>query len=132
VGEETRFRRKVQMKTRRGITLCYLRSQSIKLLGWCLVYVLWSRQLPFANRVHHFHACNRTPRRPKRLEAQRGTSEPFHCSMILLHDIVEILAVADNNGGLVSLIIARNGCRIRATLINGGLLREPLGANGLA
>ena len=50
--------------------------------------------------------------------------------MILLHDIVEILRVTDTDGRLMSLIVVRDGCRIRTTLIDGDLLRQPLGANG--
>jgi hypothetical protein len=57
--------------------------------------------------------------------------EAFHRTTVLFHDIIKILAMADHNGGLVSLVVARNRCRIRATLIDGNFLREPLAANGL-
>jgi hypothetical protein len=39
--------------------------------------------LPFANRVHHFHAGKRTVGRPKGLEAEHRTREALHCTMIL-------------------------------------------------
>ena len=51
--------------------------------------------------------------------------------MILLHNIIEILGVADHNRGLVRLIVVRNRCRVAATLIDRDFLRQPLGANGL-
>ena len=51
--------------------------------------------------------------------------------MVLLHDIIEILTVADNDGRYVSLIIVRNRCPVRATLIDRDFLRQPLGANRL-
>ena len=119
------------MGTSGFITLCYLRSQGLKLLRRCLGRVLWSRQLSFANGMHHFKAGNRTARRPKRLKAQHRVSEPFHGSMILLHHIIEILGVTDGNRGLVRLIVARDSRRVTATLIDSNFLREPLGANGL-
>ena len=61
------------MRTSEIITLCYLRSQGIELLCRRLGSSARGRQLPFANRVHHFYASNRTARRPKGLEAQRKT-----------------------------------------------------------
>ena len=51
--------------------------------------------------------------------------------MILLHDIIEILGVADDDRGLVRLVVVRNRCRVAATPVDGNLLRQPLGANGL-
>src|SRR5262245_31033538 len=120
------------MRTSEIITFCYLRSQRIKLLGGCLGGVPWGHQLPLANGVHDFYADDRTPSCPKRLEPEHRTSEPFHCAMILFYDIIEILGVTDEDGGLVNLIVVRNGCRIRATLIDGNFLWESLRANGLA
>ena len=89
------------------ITFCDLCSQGIELLCRRLWRVLCSQQLPFANGMHDFYAGDRTARRPKRLEAEHRTREPFHCSMILLHDIIEIFRVADDNGGLVRLVVVR-------------------------
>jgi hypothetical protein len=51
--------------------------------------------------------------------------------MVLFYDIVEILALPDSDAGLVGLVVPLDRCRIRATLVDGDLLREPLGANGL-
>ena len=51
--------------------------------------------------------------------------------MVLFHDIVEILALPDGDGRLVSLVVPLDRGRVRATLIDGDLLREPLGTNGL-
>src|SRR5918999_1208848 len=118
------------MRTNEFITLCYLRGQSIKLLCWCFARVLWSRQLPFAKGMHDFNPRDRTARCPEGLEAEHGTRQPFHGSMILLHDIIEILGVADDNRGPVRLVIVLNRCRVAPTLIDGDFLRQPLGANG--
>ena len=91
--------------------------------------MFWGHQLPFANRMYHFYASDRTVGRPKRLETQHGTREPLHCSMVLLHNIIEILGVALNNGGLVRLVVVRDRCRIAATLVDRDLLGEPLVPN---
>jgi hypothetical protein len=44
----------------------------------------------------------------------------------LPHNIIEIFRVTDNDGRLLSFIVVLNGCRIRATLIDGDFPREPL------
>ena len=89
------------MEASRIITLCDSRSQSIELLCWRLGCGACGRQLPFANRVHHFHPRNRTARRPKGLESEHGAHEPFHGAMVLLNDIIQILGVANDDRRLV-------------------------------
>ena len=116
------------MRTSKTITSCYLRSQGVELLCGRLRCVLWNQQLPFANRMHDFNPRDRTAGGPQGLEAEHRTREPFHRSMVLLHDIIQILGVADHNGGLVRLIVVRNCCRVRAAFIDRDFLREPLGA----
>ena len=51
--------------------------------------------------------------------------------MILLHDIIEVFGVADNDGGLVNLVVVFDRRRVAATLIDGDFLRQSLSANGL-
>jgi hypothetical protein len=58
---------------------------SIKLLRRRLGRVSRDHELPFAD------ARDRTARRPKRLEAEHGTCESFHCPMILFYDVTRIL-----------------------------------------
>ena len=120
------------METSRTITFCELCSQSIELFCWRLGSGACGRQLPFANRVHDFNSGNRTSGGPKGFEAEHGTHEPFHGAMVLLHEIIEILGVANDDSRLVRLIVVRYCCRVRTTFIDGDFLREPLGANGLA
>ena len=79
--------------------------------------------------MHDLHTRNRTTRRPKGLEAQHGTREPFHGSMVLLHEVIEILGVPDDNGCLVSLIVVLDSRCVAATLIDGDLLWQSLTAN---
>ena len=111
------------MRTSEIITFCYLCSQGIELLCRLSRSIPSRRQLPLANGVHDFHARERTARRPQRLEAEHGTSESFHPSMVLLHDIIEIFGVPNDNSRLVPLVIVRNCCRVRATLIDRDFLR---------
>lgn len=86
-------------------------------------------QLTFANRVHNLNTRDSTTRGPKRREAQHGMRKAFHCSMILFHEIIEIFRVADDNRGLMRLVVVRARCRVAATLINRDFLRQPLAAN---
>jgi hypothetical protein len=52
--------------------------------------------------------------------------------MVLFHDIVEILALPEDDAGLVGPVVLLNRRGVAPTLVNRDLLREPLGANGLA
>ena len=119
------------MEASKSITPCYLCSQGIKLFRWRLERIPRAGQLPFTYGVHSFYSSDRTARRPKRLEPQHRPRESFHCSMVLLHDIIEILTVADNDGRLLSCIVVRNRCRVRTTLIDRDFLWQSLGTDGL-
>ena len=79
-----------------------------------------------------FYTSDHTPGRPKRLKAQHGTRQSFHRSMVLLHEIIQIFGVADDNGGLVRLVVALDRRRVAAALIDSDLLRQSLSANGFA
>ena len=124
--------RKVQMETSRFITLCDLCSQGVKLLCRRAWLILRAHQLSLANGVHDFHTSDRTAGRPQRFKAQHGIREAFHRTMVLLHDIVEIRGVADNDTCLVSPVVALDRRGGRATLINRDLFRQLLVPNGLA
>ena len=80
--------------------------------------------------MHDLNARNRTVGCPKRLETQHGTRQPFHCSVTLSHEVLEIFRVADNNRDLVCLVIMHDRCRIRPTLIDGDFLWKSLGMSG--
>ena len=73
--------------------------------------------------MHDFYAGDRTASRPKGLEPEHGTGEAFHGSMVLLYDIIEVFTAPNDNGGLVRLVVVRDRCRIRTTLVNGNFLR---------
>jgi hypothetical protein len=79
--------------------------------------------MSLAKGMHDFHAGERTARRPKGLEPEHETREPFHRARILLYDIIEVFTVPNDNGGLVRLVVVRDRCRIRTTLVNGNFLR---------
>ena len=113
------------MGTNEIVTFGDLYGQGIKLRRRRSRSVPSSCQLPLANRVHDFNAGNRTPGGPKGFEAEHGTREPFHGSMVLLDDIIQILGVADHDSRLVRLIVVRNCCRVRAAFIDRDFLRSP-------
>ena len=119
------------MRASEIFTNCYLRSQSIKLLRRRLRRLLYGLELPLANHMHDFNARDRTPCCPERFEAEHRSHYPLYGSMILLHDIIEVFGVADNDGGLVNLVVVFDRRRVAATLIDGDFLRQSLSANGL-
>jgi hypothetical protein len=69
------------------ITFCDLRGQSVKPLRRRLARVLWSRQLPCANRVPDLNPGDGTTRRPERFEAEHGMREAFDRSMVLFDSL---------------------------------------------
>ena len=81
--------------------------------------------------MHDFNASNRTARRPKRFETQHGMRDTFDRSMVLLHEVVEIFRVAEDDSRLVGPIVALDRCAVRTTLVDGDLPREPLVSNSL-
>jgi hypothetical protein len=52
--------------------------------------------------------------------------------MVLLYNVIQIFGVANDDGGLVCFVVARDRCGVAATLINRDFLRQSLRANGLA
>ena len=79
--------------------------------------------------MHDFNPGHRTPSRPKRLESQHRPHLPFHGTVILLHAIIEILALPNSNAGLVGPVVVLNRRRVTATLVNGDLLGKSLVPN---
>src|SRR5262245_50304659 len=120
------------MKTSEFGTYCDLRSQGIELPRWRLCRVPGGCELPLANGVHDLNARNRTARRPKRLEAEHRACDPFHRPMVLFHNVIEILAVADGDSRLLGPIVMFDRCRVRTALIDRDLLGQLLGTNRLA
>ena len=88
--------------------------------------------MPLAKGAPDFNPCDRTAGRPKRFEAEHRVREAFHRPLVLLDDVIKIFRVANDNGGLVSLVVVRDRCRVAATLIDHDLLREPLVPNRFA
>ena len=73
-----------------------LGSQGVELFGRSAALVSGLKhQLPFLDHVHEFDTDQRVLGRRKRLESEHGTCHALHTSMILLHNIVEILNLAD-------------------------------------
>ena len=119
------------MKTSEIITLYDLCSQGVELFRGRLSRVSRSLPLSLANGGHDFPARDRTTRRPHRLQAQPRMSEPSHCALLLLPNIMAILGVTDDKRGFVRRVGARDTRRVAATLIARDLLRQPLQAKGL-
>src|ERR1700739_3124865 len=107
------------MKTSGFITFCYLLSQSIELLCRSLGRGPCASQLSLANRMHHFHPRNRTPGRPEGLEAQHRANNPVDRTMILLHEVIEILALSDSDAGRVDPVVPLNRRGVAGTLVDG-------------
>jgi hypothetical protein len=126
------FCRNFRLQTSKIITSGDLCSQSIKLLCWRSGHGSGGFQLSLANGLPDFNTGDGTTGRPKRFTAQHRVREAFDRSMVLLHEVVEIFGVPDDDGRLVDLIVVRDSGSVAATLINGDLFGQPLVANGFA
>src|SRR5215813_12275989 len=119
------------MKTNKIITLCYLRSQGVELLCGRLRLCTAGLKLSFSNRMHDFNASDGTARSPERFEPEHRSHHTLYGPMILLHDIIEIFRLPNDNGYLVHSVVARDRRRVAPTLIDRDLLWKSLGANCL-
>lgn len=106
------FRRKVYIETSKIITCCYLCSQGRALFGRHLCLVLHREQRPLPKGRHSSYAGDRTPSGPEPLEPQRRPCDSFHRSMIVLHNIIEILRLAKDQRRLLQAVerLLYNGC----------------------
>ena len=77
--------------------------------------------MSLTNGMPDFPPHDRTARRPNRLKPQQRTSKPFHGSVVLLDEIIEIFGVPVHDGRLVNLIGVVNRCRVAPTLIDRNL-----------
>ena len=109
-----------------------LRGERIELFGRSEALFSGIHQhLFFPDHVHKFDPNSRVLGGAKRFEPQHGPCHPLHSAMILFHDIVEILDLADGDRGTVFLIIALDGRFIGRTPIDGDLLRHAVAADRL-
>src|SRR5215510_15294072 len=111
------------MKTNKIITFCYLCSQGVELLCRRLRLGTAGLKLSFAKRMHDFNASDGTARSPERFEPEHRSHHTLYGPMILLHDIIEILRLPNDNGGLVHSVVARDRRCVTATLIDSDFLR---------
>jgi hypothetical protein len=69
--------------------------------------------------MHELHPGQGTLRRLKRLESEHGTRDLFNRSMVLLDHIIQILHLADDDGGAMLLVVAVDGRRMGLASIDG-------------
>ena len=64
-------------------------------------------------------------------EPLHRTRDPLYYSMVLLHDIIKVLHLADDDRGAVLCVIAANSRSVGRAPIDSDLLRHPVTADGL-
>src|SRR5262245_53292189 len=87
--------------------------------------------LSFLDHVHEFDPNQGILGCIKRLKPQHRPCHPLDTSMILLHNIIEILDLADSDRGAVLLVVALDGRFIGRAAVNGDLLRHAVAADRL-
>ena len=107
-----------------------LRGQGVEQFGRsaALVSVLHPH-LSFLDHVHELNPNERVLGCLERFKPQHGPCHPLYTSMILLHNVVEILDLADGDRGAVLGIVALDGRFIGRTPVDGDLLRHAMAAD---
>jgi hypothetical protein len=90
-----------------------------------------NHQLLFLEHMHELNPNRGVLGRLQRFEPQHGTRHPLDGSMVLLHQIIEILHLADDERGAMLFVIALDGDCIGLTAVNGDLLRPARTADRL-
>ena len=65
----------------------------------------------------------------ERFASQHGPCHPLDGSMILLHDVVEVFHLTDDDGGAVGLVVALDSGFIGVAAVNRNFLGDPLTAD---
>src|SRR5262249_13303956 len=107
-----------------------LRGQGVEQFGRSEALVsLLDYQLPFLDHVHELNPHQGVLGCLERFEPQHRPCHPLDTSMILLHNVVEILNLADGDRGAVLGIVALDSGFIGRTPVDGDLLRHAMAAD---
>jgi hypothetical protein len=93
-------------------------SQAVELVGCRQNFSSGATKLPLLDHVHGLDAGEQLPRTPERLEAQHRIRDPFHSPVVLLHDVVEILRLAQFNVQAGVCIDTVDGRRVGTPLLS--------------
>jgi hypothetical protein len=114
-------------KSRNGKdSLCH---QRIELSGSCSRDVV--RHLAFPDHVHCLNTGEDNAGTPEILEAHHGPGSTFDCPVILLHDVIQVLALSDPDGRFPLSVDALEGSQIGPAFIHGHGLRRAVAIDGL-
>ena len=81
--------------------------------------------------MHEFNTGQRTLCGVERLEPQHGPGDPLDAAMILSHDIIEILDLADDDRGAMLLVVPSDGGGMSLAAIAGDLLGHAMATDCL-
>ena len=113
------------MKGQQPLSVERLSGEGVKLFGRTAARLTSSCKLPFTQHVHELDAGEGGLRGVERLESSHRPGHAFHGAMVLLHDVIEILDLADLDGRPVLLIISLDGRFVGRTSVNGDFLWHP-------
>jgi hypothetical protein len=86
--------------------------------------------LSLLEHVHELDADQRALGCLKRLEPQHGASDPFDAAVVLLHHMIQLFHLADDDRRAVHLVVSPNGSGIGLTAIDGDRLGHAVPADG--
>ena len=84
-----------------------LRGQGVEQFGRSEAFVFsLPEHLSFLDHVHEFNPDQSALSCLERFDPQHRPGHPLDCSMVLFHDVVEVLHLPDADGGAVFLVVA--------------------------
>src|SRR5262252_7928925 len=112
------------------LTVKGLSSQGVEQFGRSEAFVFSLHyHLSFLDHVHELNPNECVLSGLERFKPQHGSCHPLYASMILLHNVVEILDLTDGDRGAVLGIVALDGGFIGRTPVDGDLLRHAVAAD---
>ena len=76
-------------------------------------------QLPFADHVHELNAAKDDACATKGFEAQHRPNDPLNRSVVLFDDVVEILALSNDDRRVLRSVVGFDGSFVGAALVDG-------------
>jgi hypothetical protein len=113
------------MQGQQPLSVERLSGEGVELFGRTAARLTASFELPFAQHVHQLNAGEGGLRGVERLESSHRPGHAFYGAMVLLHNVIEILDLADLDGRPVLLIIRLDGRFVGRTPVHGDFLRHP-------
>jgi hypothetical protein len=103
----------------------------MELRGWCEALLGPAFQLAFLQYMHGLDPGHGRLSGLERCEPQQGKGDPLHAAMIMFHEMVEVVHLADADCRAPRFVGPPHGGRMGLAPVDGDGLRHPMTSDGL-